>query len=225
MVGERQGQLLQKVISFEEAKQSKEQEQLQLFNTSEKYVSVEVVLNLSREMNRKCSTLQQAHKEILQELQGYNRRLDQSYEKNDRLVNTLEQLLPEMQNKVIDNVEPSLRVGILAPNQKADVAVVDGASVPSELVYTLLSSSIVDKIGKEKFTAPEMGRMLKALNIKGDPTFHNEFETGKKSRVQRYKPNVIQELYHRLKNYDEYGITQEESEKWQSYIKPESEVI
>ncbi len=130
-----------------------------------------------------------------------------------------------MQNKIIDNVEPSLRVGILAPNQKADVALVDGASVPSELVYTLLSSSIVDKIGKEKFTAPQLGSMLKALKIKGDNAFHYERMTGKRSSVQLYKPTVIQELYHRLKNYDQYGITQEKALKWQSDLKPESEVI
>ncbi|MCS6267416.1 MAG: hypothetical protein H2174_07595 [Vampirovibrio sp.] len=143
----------------------------------------------------------------------------------ERLATSLERLIPELTDKAIDNYEPMLRVGVLESGVKADVAVVDGASVPSEQVYTLLSNSIVEKIGKDKFTASQLGGILKALKIKGDSTFHYEVKIGKKSSAQCYKPSVIKELYHRLKNYEKYGITQEKALKWQSYLKPESEVI
>ena len=225
MNDDRQGKLLQKVLSFEEAKQNKEQGQLKLFNASEGVVPYEMFEQFSSHMNRKYSNLQEANKEILQELQVNNKRLDKSNEKNERLATSIERLLPEIQNKIINNVDPSLRVGILAPNQKADVAVVDGAFVPSEVVYTLLSSCIVEKIGKDKFTASKLGIILKALKIKGDSTFHYEVKIGKKSSAQCYKPSVIKELYHRLKNYEKNDITQGKVLKWQSYLKPESEVI
>ena len=81
MNDDRQGKLLQKVLSFEEAKQNKEQGQLKLFNASEGVVPYEMFEQFSSHMNRKCSNLQEANKEILQELQVNNKRLEKAMKK------------------------------------------------------------------------------------------------------------------------------------------------
>jgi hypothetical protein len=210
MSGERQGQFLQKVIDLKDVREQKEGQQ-KLFETEERFVPYSLFENQTKEMNRLFSKTQ--------------KELKSSSTKVERLATSLERLIPELTDKSIDHREPMLRVGIPQTGEKADVALVNGATVPSEVVYTLVTTSIVEKIGKDKFTASQLGGLLKDLRIKGDPAFHYEFVAGKTSRVQRYKPTAIQELYHRLKNYEKYGITQEKSLKWQSYLKPESEVI
>jgi hypothetical protein len=202
--------LLKKIVNLSDAREHIEGQQ-KLFEIEERYVPYSLYEKQNEEMNRLFSNTQK-------ELKASNSHVE-------RLATSLERLIPELTNKSIDHKEPMLRVGTLEIGEKADVAVVDGASVPSEVVYTIITSSILEKIGKEKFTASQLGAILKALKIKGDDAFHYERTTGKRSSVQLYKPNVIQELYYRLKNYEKYGITQEKSLKWQSYLKPESEVI
>ena len=202
--------LLTKIVNLQEVREQKEGQQ-KLFEIEERYVPFTLFENQAKEMNRLFSRTQ--------------KELKTSNSKVERLATSLERLIPELTDKAIDNYEPMLRVGVLESGVKADAAVVDGASVPSELVYTLLASCIVEKIGKDKFTASQLGIILKALKIKGDSTFHYEVKIGKKSSAQCYKPSVIKELYHRLRNYEKYDITQEKAHKWQSYLKPESEVI
>ena len=111
--------LLKKIVNLSDAREHIEGQQ-KLFEIEERYVPYSLYEKQNEEMNRLFSNTQK-------ELKASNSHVE-------RLATSLERLIPELTNKSIDHKEPMLRVGTLEIGEKADVAVVDGASVPSEVV-------------------------------------------------------------------------------------------
>lgn len=207
-----QGKLLQKVVSITEIRpQDKQTGQQKLFGQVEEFAPG---------FNEWAGMMDQ----MLHQTQSENKQLRQDVKETTaqtkRLANSLEAIIPQITQHSVDHAAPHIVFGNLPEGKDADVAIVDGMKVPSESLYILTTGDIVERVGNDNLTASFMGSILKWLGIFGDCRFHSPDRTGKKSFCQKYKPQVIDEIYRRIADPEAYGLDRARVDKALNYIRP-----
>lgn len=137
----------------------------------------------------------------------YSEKLDKLTGQVERLANTNTQIVDRLGNMSVDEENPDVCVAPIGSNP--DMSTIE-SSLPAEVIYTITSKQIADTIGKTngktKLHPAQIGLLLKGLGIKGNSNFHHEFKTSEKGKCQKYKPSVIQEIYKRIKNPQQYNV-------------------
>jgi hypothetical protein len=212
-----QTKLFQEVTSIETAREKKRGQQ-KLIETKPVYIPYNQVEELLNVVNV-------AYLKTQDRLEEQGKDLKESVVQSRRLANSVELMISQAPIIGIDQKVPMVKWGLLKEGEIADIAIADGSKIPSEQAYPLMSWQIVDMIGQNKLTPSFLGTILKGLLLKDDSTYHYDFQSGRSGKTPRYKHCIIPALYERLKNYERYEIPQAHALKWQSYLKPESEVI
>ncbi len=147
-------------------------------------------------------------------------KLDKSTEQNQRLANSLEKVIPKFIDQSINQSEADLKFGFLAEDEQADVALIDGATAPAELLYPYTATRISKVIGNKNMTHMRVAKLIRDFKLFGDPLFHATIESTEHGKNEKYKPSIIREIYKRLKNPQQYGIEVTVAAKYSNFIRP-----